>query len=190
MAIAERLISLNPLFCDVTLMPWACASEDRPFRLYAISEIDCGATIDPSIRPDWYAQMQGSYCAAYRLDSISSEMALCTHFFLKIDVEGGELEVLEGASKILAKWRPIIQCEVLHAHRSSEIDLNTSRKSRLLSLLLQQNYHIFICCLTPDGKSLSRFQGLAEFPVDVYKNSPNTCDFLFLPRELSAFMAE
>lgn len=188
MAIAERLIKLNPLFSDARLMPWACASQDRPFRLFAISEIDSGATIDPSIRPDWYAQMQGTYCAAYRLDSASNEMALRTNFFLKIDVEGGELEVLQGAVQILSEWRPIIQCEVLHAHRPSEIDLNKQHKSKLLTLLRQQNYQIFICHLTPDGKSLLRLQKLTEFPVDVYKNSPNTCDFLFLPRELSTFM--
>jgi FkbM family methyltransferase len=190
MAIAERLVKLNPLFRNVSLMPWACASQDRPFRLYAISEIDSGATIDPSIRPDWYTQMQGSCCSAYRLDSVNSEMALCANFFLKIDVEGGELEVLQGATQILAEWRPIIQCEVLHAHRPSEIDYNIQHKCRLLSLLRCHGYQIFICHLAQGGKSLLRLQELSKFPVNVYKNSPNTCDFLFLPNELCAFMGD
>jgi hypothetical protein len=34
---------------------------------------------------------------------------------VKLDVEGGELEVLQGASKVLTTFRPVFICEVLDA---------------------------------------------------------------------------
>ena len=34
---------------------------------------------------------------------------------VKLDVEGGEREVLEGASLVLTKFRPIFICEILDA---------------------------------------------------------------------------
>ncbi len=34
---------------------------------------------------------------------------------IKIDVEGGEIDVLGGAAGVLAKFRPILICEVLDA---------------------------------------------------------------------------
>lgn len=97
MAIVERLVALNPRLKSVTLFPWACSSQDQPLRFFVTSETDSGATIDPSIRPDWYVDMQGSFAASYRLDLVAKFMKLCRYFFLKIDVEGGELEVLRGA---------------------------------------------------------------------------------------------
>ena len=37
--------------------------------------------------------------------------------FIKIDVEGHELELIEGAIQTIQKYRPVIYCEV-HSHRS------------------------------------------------------------------------
>lgn len=53
LAIVERLVNLNPAFGCVALMPWACSSVDAPLRFFAIAETDSGATLNPSIRPDW-----------------------------------------------------------------------------------------------------------------------------------------
>jgi FkbM family methyltransferase len=189
MAIVERLVRLNPQLSSVQLMPWACSSEDAPLRLFAISEIDSGATHKPSIRPDLYQEMAGTLAASYRLDTTSSLMRLCRHFFLKIDVEGGELDVLRGAANCLTQWRPIIQCEVLHAHRPSELAANDKQKAELLAILRQHNYLLMLCRLSVDGTRLEGLEPLAAFPSAVYADTPHTCDYLFLPQELSDQLA-
>ncbi len=50
-----------------------------------------------------------------RLDDYVARLALDRVDLVKLDVEGGELEVLEGASMVLAKFRPVFICEVLDA---------------------------------------------------------------------------
>src|SRR5579862_191031 len=50
-----------------------------------------------------------------RLDDYVSQFPLARVDFVKLDVEGGELEVLRGASSALTKFRPILICEVLDA---------------------------------------------------------------------------
>jgi len=189
MAIVERLVSLNPQLSAVQLMPWACSSQDAPLRFFAISETDSGATLNPSIRPDYYQAMAGSMAASYRLDTISKLMQLSRHFFLKIDVEGGETEVLRGATDLLEQWRPIIQCEVLHAHRPSELAANTQHKAELLAILQNHNYALMLCRLSMDGHRLKGLEPLAGFPSAVYADSPHTCDYLFVPQELSNQLA-
>ena len=53
--------------------------------------------------------------ATVRLDDYVERLALDRVDIVKLDVEGGELEVLEGASTVLAKFRPVFICEVLDA---------------------------------------------------------------------------
>jgi FkbM family methyltransferase len=50
-----------------------------------------------------------------RLDDYVSQYPLNRVDFVKLDVEGGEREVLQGASLILTKFRPVFICEVLDA---------------------------------------------------------------------------
>ena len=50
-----------------------------------------------------------------RLDDYVSQFPLKRVDFVKLDVEGGEREVIQGASLILTKFRPIFICEVLDA---------------------------------------------------------------------------
>ena len=67
-----------------------------------------------------------------RLDDYVSRFPLKRVDFVKLDVEGGEREVLEGASSVLTKFRPIFICEVL--------DVTTQAwgyKAREIMLMLQ-----------------------------------------------------
>ena len=50
-----------------------------------------------------------------RLDDYVSQFPLARVDFVKLDVEGGEREVLQGASSVLTKFRPILICEILDA---------------------------------------------------------------------------
>jgi FkbM family methyltransferase len=49
------------------------------------------------------------------LDEYASMRGLDQIDFIKLDVEGGEMDVLRGASKALLKFRPVLLCEVLDA---------------------------------------------------------------------------
>ena len=65
---------------------------------------------------------------------------------IKIDVEGGELEVIEGLCDTIKTHRPIISCEVLPAksYDNSEIERNRiARQKKLEDLITSFGYSIW-----------------------------------------------
>ena len=54
-----------------------------------------------------------------RLDDIIEEQNITKVDFIKADIEGGELDMLRGAEKLLEKFKPIIMIEIVdvHCHR-------------------------------------------------------------------------
>jgi FkbM family methyltransferase len=59
--------------------------------------------------------------------------------FIKIDVEGGELEVLKGASDVLKNMRPVILCEV----QDKRTEQWGYKASEICNLLKGYNYSLF-----------------------------------------------
>ena len=179
----EKLANANNL--SVSLYPFACTNFAKPIKLFASSELDSSATIHSEIRPDTYQGQLGRWIAGYPLDLLMLE-SIEHGFILKIDVEGSENEVLEGAGALIEKKRPIIICEVLHAHRLSEVQLNNNRKGWLDRFLQRMDYDLYQCVLSPGNREqLVGLNKISQLPKDVlWKDSPHTCDYLFIPREM------
>ena len=180
---AQALAKANSF--SVKLFPWACSHFSGPLDLYTESSLDSSATSMASIRPNTYSQIQPFKIASYPLDSILKNDA--QHgFILKIDVEGSENEVLLGARKLIKNKRPLICCEVLHAHRECEIGMNNQRKKSLQEFLARQDYKIYSIILNPiDREKFIGIKKISSFPLNaLWKNSPHTCDYLFVPNEI------
>lgn len=167
------------------LYPWACGDSSVPAHLYSSSAADDSATLIPNIRPDTYANRLPSWIARYTLDQSICLDSLTAAFVLKIDVEGGENEVLAGAENVLSAKRPLIICEVLHAHQTDQIGLNNARKKLLEAFLFDHKYEIYQIGLPIESRN--KLLGISRsdsFPRDViWSHSPHTCDYLFAPRE-------
>jgi hypothetical protein len=158
--------------------------------LFTINELDTGATIVPKIRPDWYANRCGALIPAYPLDHLAKQLALSDRFFFKIDVEGGELAVLKGAIETIKRHQPIIQCEVLHAHRNSERLINDETKQTILNLLKELNYVPFLCVLQRDDhQKLLGLERIQSFPSAVWADEPHICDYVFAPGSLEGLIS-
>jgi hypothetical protein len=71
-----------------------------------------------------------------RYSQAFKHMPHATLFLIKIDVEGGELDVIQGATKFIAEYRPIIILEFRK-------DLLKEKSVELLDYLSKiPNYHI------------------------------------------------
>ena len=171
---------------NANLFPWACGIDCSPASFYSSSIEDCSATLLPGIRPDTYLGSSPSHIASYPLDISLQSVQLTSCFVMKVDVEGFENEVLAGARGLIEEKRPFIFCEVLHAHRDSEIGLNNARKSLLDSFLEVVDYSTYQIHLSPSDRNT--FQGLTKIkalPKNLlWKSAPHTCEFMFVPREL------
>ena len=179
----QELASAIPI--NAHLFPWACGVKSSPASFYSSSIEDCSATLLPEIRPDTYSGCNPTHIASYPLDISLLNSTLTSCFTMKIDVEGFENEVLSGAKNLLTEKRPFIFCEVLHAHRNSEIGLNNARKTLLESFLNVNDYSIFQIHLDPTDRST--YRGLTQInalPKNIlWRSGPHTCDFFFVPRE-------
>jgi FkbM family methyltransferase len=83
-----------------------------------------------------------------RGDEVINKLALEEIAFIKIDVEGAELEVLKGLSGTLSRFKPVIICDIFPIttnHSSDDQKLNDTRARRItdtLNLLSDYNYRL------------------------------------------------
>lgn len=72
----------------------------------------------------------------HRLDDVLAEQAVDKIDFIKIDVEGSECQVLEGAPNLMSRYKPkLIQSEVL-------ADTKVCDPKQYLALFRQASYHV------------------------------------------------
>ena len=111
------------------------------------------------------------------LDHFCSDRKLKSIDFIKADVEGFELEMLQGAERILREDRPRLLIECVDGYRG-KVSL-----ARVFAILRDLNYDGFFF---PKG----RMRPLSEFRVDWHQWKPFTerwdIDFAFVPRECSS----
>ena len=102
---------------------------------------------------------------------------------IKIDVEGGELEVIQGLKNTISEYRPFIICEILPIYdENSEIGrFRKSRQNKLQKLLDKNEYKIFRIL---DGGDL--------VPLDVFEvhSDLSLSNYVFVPKcEIEKFSA-
>ncbi len=107
--------------------------------------------------------------------------------FMKIDVEGHELSVLEGAREFLQRERPNVLVEVEERHRAGAI-------AGVFGLLAQAGYEGYFL----EGNEL---RSVSEFSLDVHQNAAHVKpvfgartgmyinNFVFLPRDSAPLVA-
>jgi len=74
------------------------------------------------------------------LDDYADEADLRRVDVLKIDVEGGELEVIQGARHVLQKFRPLILLELLWTQNPAHL----ARQQQVVGLLNSAGYHFHL----------------------------------------------
>jgi FkbM family methyltransferase len=99
---------------NVTVQKWALGGEERDACLYVVQGLQTGFN---SLRP---AAISAEMCPVsvhvVRLDDWLAKHNISRVDFMKIDVEGGELEVLKGAQLLLERRpRPLVLGEVQDA---------------------------------------------------------------------------
>lgn len=78
------------------------------------------------------------------LDQVISEMQLGQPDFIKIDVEGHELKVLNGAKEVIGKSVPIIFVEIAQTLKNLDRNFNNEDYGKTIDFLKKFGYQIFI----------------------------------------------
>lgn len=146
---------LSESLTDHIIFPLALSNKRDIATLYArgdgIESLKCKtASVITGFRP---AEFYNTSSIVYTLpgDQILANLSIDEIAFIKIDVEGAELEVLEGLADTIERFRPAILFEVLHHYLSltnEEISLEAitfreERIQRLVEFIKARDYSIF-----------------------------------------------
>jgi FkbM family methyltransferase len=146
---------------------------------------DTCATIIRDLRPDRLYDVDVVPC--FRFDDIHSGLDAGDIQFVKIDVEGAELETLVGMSNTLRLFRPIILCEVLFTDSKADIAAHKSRNYRLMQFLGEMNYQVRQLIKSPDDTRVVDALRVKKFASAFWTHeNKDLCDYLFIPSEKEA----
>jgi FkbM family methyltransferase len=180
-----RLAEANRLE-NVDVFPFALSSREECRGLELAREDDPSASIVKQLRAGRLLR-RSQPVACFSLDFLRRQdvLSLRRGFVMKIDVEGSEADVIDGARRSIAELRPIVQCEVLWAHSQESIGLVREHNAALVATLSALDYRMFRLRL---DVPTTRFSGLDEIdalPSGIYARGRNSheCEYLFLPGE-------
>ncbi len=136
---------------------------------------DKRASIVSGLRPHTFVDAEPILAVDFDALSFNDKIA-----FVKIDVEGAELEVLTGMKKMIENHQPIITCEVLDAHSKEQFDFTQDRANKVFELLSLLHYSVIQLQTTTQGivsyNKVNAFQ-LKEWTPDSYALN----DYIFYP---------
>jgi len=172
-----QLMEVNN-FENVTIFPFALSDKT------GISDLDFYSTDATDTSASIVAKFRDAALQKIKVPTVcASELAQLYHQkigVVKIDVEGGELEVVKGLYPLLQRDRPMVICEVLPAY-NEENTLRVSRQRELGAILEDIQYGI------AQIDSSGSYQRLKSFCVhsDIRKTN-----FLFYPAETKVDIQE
>lgn len=145
-----KLIELNQ-FTDVKIYPVGIGSTNLIETLYSDKQFGSGATLIKNFRQNKDIKFQYNVVVFEGNDVLKKVVG--TINLIKIDVEGFELEVIQGLLEVIQKHNPFIICEILPNY--GDIEGNRyKRQIKLEAILINLGYHSFrinekLCSIFP-----------------------------------------
>ena len=179
----ENLISVNS-FSNCTLVPAGLHIENTIMVLdiFSDDQTNSGGSLVEGFRADRKNNRvhKRILVPVYSFETATHGIKWDAISVIKIDVEGGELEVFKSLTKCIADFQPYILLEVLPAY-SSDNTLRLCRQNELLQLVKDVRYTIYRLKKHATGK----FKGV-ELVNDfgIHANLQD-CDYLLLPPGIS-----
>jgi FkbM family methyltransferase len=177
----NSIIDLNALQ-GYEIIPVGLFNESKSLSLYTQSNCDACATVVEDLRPDRKYEIEVVNCRKF--DDIFAEINVESISLIKIDVEGSELEVLEGMSYTVEKLRPPILCEVLFTDKKANLSFMKERNNSMLSMLTKWNYSAYQLVKNRDCTEIQECRKISHFSSEFWSlKNMNLCDYLFVPTE-------
>jgi FkbM family methyltransferase len=168
----EALIDANGW--DAHVIPVGLGDKPSVAKLLMRDAFDREASIVEKFRPGYYSAFR--HVPIVVGDDLVRQLMIPAISIIKIDVEGGELEVLQGFRNTVDSHRPFILCEVLPVYDESteQGKYRRARVDAILDILKVSEYSIF---------SISKKGDLLR--LETIKTHSNLADhdYLFAPNE-------
>jgi len=169
----EELIKANN-FQDCKIIPVGISKKADLLKLFMKNEDGSSSSIIEDFRDKSYYSSE-KYVPVFEGDYLLKIIDIDAISIIKIDVEGAELEVIQGLTSSIKQYQPYIICEVLPVYdESTELGkLRKERQENLVNLLIQAEYKIFR--IIDKGKLVP----LENFEIH---SDLSLCEYIFLPK--------
>lgn len=170
-----ELIRINQ-FKNCEIFPFAISDKCGLSAFYRRHRTDVSSTLVKEYKS--FANSDNKInVTTIRGDDVVSQHKIKSLSLIKIDVEGGELEAIEGFRRTLQTHRPFIICEILPVYHLESENLRTrqSRQNLLLNRLNELNYSVF---RIQNSERLTRIE-----QIKVHSKLSDS-NYLFVPDEL------
>ncbi len=173
----NKLIKANNLR-NTHILPVGLSSDTGILKFYCKAAGDASATMVGELRPGHYGEEDISYVPVFPFDEL--DLGKITDIsFIKIDVEGAELEVVTGLKNTLQKYNPVVTCEVLDCHNAeANLHILQERANKLIELVKSLNYTIYRI-RQENGLNFDKIEEIILKQYDSQSQYLN--DYLFLP---------
>lgn len=165
------------------VLPVALSSEQKIVKLQYEGPYwatDAGASIVADLRPG--RRFNVLNVPTCRFDDVIPWLKLPKIDVVKIDVEGAELEVMQGMRDTLNAHRPVLVVEVLLSDARADPGFMAKRNAELMELLQESGYDVYHIKKT--AYSLESLKQVISFPSGFCTTEKSQdYDYLFIPRE-------
>ena len=174
----NELVRING-FQHINLIPVGISSETMVGKLYFFdkSAIDSSASIVEHFRPDQKIE-KTEYIPIFNTSAIRKNIDLCKIGIIKIDVEGGELEVLTGLGNEIIENQPVILIEILPVYDNKNTK-RLERQNKIEQLFKDWKYSIFR--VIKQNEQLKNIEEISEFGIH---GDLNSCEYVAVPEKL------
>lgn len=172
----RRIIAANGLD-DCHIVPVGLSNEAGLTRLFGRSANDQCATMLETLRPS-RKQQSARTIATLRFDDLDVAQIA----FIKIDVEGAELSVLEGMRNTLSNGAVPVLCEILRRDPAAEAKPYEARVVQLRRLITELGLMPYLVRKSPDLSGVAALEPVEAFPLDAFANDTRELnDYLLCP---------
>jgi FkbM family methyltransferase len=170
----KELLKRNKLV-SFKVLPVGLSDEAAVVKLYGDNDHASGATVVDNFRNDTKRYAVIHHVPVMRGDIVLNNEPISKINFVKIDVEGAELEVIEGLQETLLKHSPLIIMEILPVYSADSPNgkMRMERQDQLLQLMFNMQYSLFL--ILEEEVRLQRLNNIA-----VHGNM-GTTNYLFIP---------
>jgi FkbM family methyltransferase len=172
----RKLIQINN-FSNCLLFPVGLSNQNIILPLYHDTEFASGASVLPDFRENKTRYKTVQQVALMCGDEVISNYDLAAVSILKADVEGAELEVIEGLQKSIQQYRFVIVLEILPVYSIEKANgkYRYDRQQSLLQLLASLDYKMYL--INEQNVSLVELD-----KIEVHSDMSRT-NYLFVPNE-------
>ena len=167
----KELCRINQ-FTNVTILPAALSDVEGETVLLRRYADDLLATTTPQFRK--FTRYSDRITVPVGIgDKLLESLSLSKIDLIKIDVEGGESNVINGLRKTILDFQPIILCEILPLGSTDDevAAYRLSSATKLINIMKSLNYSIFNIALNVE---VLEVQGLSD--------SLEACNYLMIPK--------